>query len=84
MVVRVRACMWKIDFSRSFARLKIRVRSWPNAALPSSEKRVGFCEHERLFGIVSALIVVIYIRHIWKLLQSIGTACNQLRVRDEG
>jgi hypothetical protein len=38
MVVRVRAWMWKIDFSRSFARWKIRVRSWPNAALPSNEK----------------------------------------------
>jgi hypothetical protein len=76
--------MWKIDFSRSFARLKIRVRSWRNAALPSSEKRVGFCEHERLSGIVSALIVVIYIRHICKLWQSICTAWYQLRVRDEG
>jgi len=76
--------MWQIDFSRSFARLRIRVRSWPNAALPSSEKRVGFCEHERISGIVSALIVITSIRHIWKLWQSIGTACKQLRIRDEG
>jgi len=45
---------------------------------------VGFCELDRLSGIISALIVVIYIRHIWKLWQSIGTACKQLRVRDEG
>jgi hypothetical protein len=76
--------MWKIDFSRSLARLKIRVRSWPNAALPSSEKRLGFCKCERISGIVSALIVVIYIRHIWELWQSIGTACKQFRLRDEG